>query len=251
MKKSILVFLFIFMALGLYARKPLIGVSTSLNDGRSATKLRYSAAIEKAGGIPVLIPLTKDGKLVEETVRRLDGILFIGGDDFAPSLYGESVLNSSVQINGLCDTSDVLLMRAALRQKKSILAICRGAQLLNIVLGGSLYQDLPAQYPEALPHQGKPHQIVIDGRSRLATILSPDSSADLELTVNSFHHQAIKRLAPSLFLSASSSDGIPEAVELPGKTFILGVQFHPEIPAAQGDPFWLRLFTAFVRSARR
>lgn len=253
MRKFWTILLIIFAAIGTAeARKPLIGISTSYSNDRCSAYYRYSQVIEKAGGIPMLIPLTKDEKVAEETIKYLDGIMFIGGEDFDPAIYGEKIFNSTVKINGTRDTSDLLLMKAALKSKISILAICRGAQLLNISLGGSLYQDLPEQYFSAMPHSSSEHIVRIEADSKLGHILgaSGDSGEYIRLEVNSFHHQALKAVPKKLEIVGEAPDGIVEAVEMPGRRFVIGVQFHPEILAYNGNSLWQKLFNAFVKSAK-
>lgn len=238
-----------------FARKPLIGISTSFGSGRSSAYLRYSEVIADAGGVPVLIPLAKSEAIAEETIRKVDGVMFIGGEDFNPAYFGESVLNETVDINGPRDTSDIWLMEAALHSKKSILGICRGVQLMNICLGGSLYQDLPVQYDGVLPHSDTTHLTMIEPGSRIGKILlsaGAETGEDIfiKIKVNSFHHQSIKDVAPTLTVTAKAPDGVVEAVEMPGRRFVVGTQFHPEIPASKGDPLWQALFKAFVKSCR-
>ena len=234
------------------ARKPLIGISASYSEGRSSVNITYSKAIERAGGIPVIIPLTRNAEVAEETVRNLDGILFTGGEDFNPAIYGESILNETVEINEPRDACDLLLMRAALKSRISILAICRGEQLLNITAGGTLYQDLPSQYSGALPHNGTNHTVKIKFDSRLGHLLGASGSSGqvMQLEVNSYHHQAVKKIGGKLVATAYAPDGVVEAVEMPGRRFVIGTQFHPEKLAFEGNALWQKLFDAFVRSAK-
>jgi gamma-glutamyl-gamma-aminobutyrate hydrolase PuuD len=248
---TVVLILFVTVAAAI-AKKPLIGISTSYSSGASSTSIRYSQAIERAGGIPVLIPLTRSAETAEEMMKDLDGILFTGGEDFNPAIYGESILNETVDINEPRDVSDLLLMRAALKSRISILAICRGEQLLNIATGGTLYQDLPSQYSGVLPHDGTNHTVKIKFDSRLGHILGASGSSDqvMQLEVNSYHHQAVKKIGEKLVATAYAPDGVVEAVELPGRRFVIGTQFHPEKMAFDGNALWQKLFDAFVKSAR-
>ena len=217
---------------------PLVGISCSHSGSTTdALSQNYSQAILRAGGIPVIIPTLGSAEEAERVLARLDGIVFSGGEDVNPAWYGEEVLNETVGINHPRDHSDSLLARAALRSGKPVLAICRGEQLMNVILGGSLYQDIPSQIPEAHEHRGVSHKIELQGESILSRIFGPDS-----LTVNSRHHQAVKVPAPDIRVTAWSDDGIVEAWETKQ---IWAVQFHPE-GLLREDDSWLPLFSAFI-----
>lgn len=241
---------------------PLIGISCGGNESRTSVKTTYVDAVRLAGGIPVLIPMLRDSAAVEALVRGLDGVIMSGGEDIDPLYFGEEHLPELGEVNAPRDTSDVLIIRTALRLGKPILGICRGEQVLNVVLGGTLYQDIPSQIPdsELLHRQEEPatvatQTIIIKPGSRLSRILGADSIA-----VNSFHHQAVKDLAPGLQVTACASDGVIEAYESvpdaadpygrPLKDRILAVQFHPEAFAQAGDPTFLRIFRDLVARAR-
>lgn len=225
-------------------------------------KTTYSDAVRLAGGIPVLIPVLRDSVTVSELVRHLDGIILSGGEDIDPLYYGEEHLPELGTVNAPRDTFDVLLIRTVLRQEKPLLAICRGEQVLNVVLGGTLWQDIPSQIPASdLNHrQTEPattatQTILIEPGSRLAGILGT-----AKIGVNSHHHQAVKDLAPGLVVTARAEDGVVEAYEsIPsapdpyGKPFgerILAVQFHPESFTQAGDPTFLKIFQDLVRRTK-
>ena len=216
---------------------PLVGISCSRSSyGGTELPATYTEAISRAGGVPLVIPTVHDEAQAAAVLDAIDGIVFSGGEDVNPAWYGEEVLNETVEIDSLRDRSDSLLARAALASGKPVLAICRGSQLMNVILGGSLYQDLPSQ--KGLVHSGVTHKIGLSGDSALSRIYGPDS-----LEVNSFHHQAVKDPAPSIRITARSADGVVEAWETPQ---IIAVQFHPEKMLAAGDDDWLALFQAFV-----
>lgn len=232
-------------------KAPLVGISAGFSRGGSHTVPdTYVAAVRKAGGEPVILPALTDSAAVEALVARLDGVLFTGGEDVDPARYGESILpDAGVSVNARRDTSDLLYARIALRRRKAILGICRGAQLLNVAAGGSLYQDLPSQHPSPIAHRqdapdGDPsHFILCDRKAFLYQIYGLDT-----LAVNSFHHQAVKVLAPSFTVAAVAPDGIVEAY---WNRRVLAVQFHPEKMLAAGDDDWLPLFRAFIDRCRR
>ena len=221
---------------------PLIGISCGRTSTGSATlSTNYTEAIAKAGGIPVVLPVVDDPALAESLLAKVDGIVFSGGPDLDPAEYGEGILNETVEVDAVRDRSDLLLARAALASGKPVLAICRGEQLMNVVLGGTLYQDLPAQVEGVLPHRDTTHMIGVEKGSILYDLFGSDS-----LMVNTFHHQAVKDVAPGSSVTARSSAGIVEAYE---NANVLAVQFHPE-RMFQADPSWLRLFSYLVDKAK-
>ena len=241
------------------ADRPLIGISCGGDETKASLKTTYIDAVRLAGGVPVLIPVLRDSATVSELVSHLDGVILSGGEDIDPLYYGEEPLPGLGEINAPRDTFDVLLIRTALRQGKPMLGICRGEQVLNVVLGGTLWQDIPSQIPSSELHhrQEEPstvatQTIAIDPTSRLAEILGVT-----QIAVNSHHHQAVKDLAPGLVITAYAEDGVVEAYEgIPsakdpyGQPFgkrILAVQFHPEAFAQAGNPTFLRIFQDLVR----
>ena len=194
-----------------------------------------------------MLPMVSSEELADELIARIDGLILTGGEDIDPAYYGEETFNETVEINAPRDTSDMLLVKAALKRGIPVLAICRGEQLTNVALGGSLYQDLPAQVGDSLSHrQTEPtnigtHWIYIEKDTELHRLIGVDS-----IQVNSFHHQAVKQPAPCVKVSARSGDGIVEAYEAEG---LLGLQFHPECFVSKGDDTFLPIFQAFVTKA--
>ena len=242
---------------------PLIGISCGGSGTMTTLKTTYSDAVRLAGGVPVLIPLIRDSLTVEALVRKLDAVILSGGEDIDPAYFGEEHLPELGTVNAPRDTFDVLLIRVALRQGKPLLGICRGEQVLNVVLGGTLYQDIPSQIPASQLHhrQTEPstvatQTITIERRSRLAQILGTT-----KIGVNSHHHQAVKDVAPGLVVTARTEDGVVEAYEsIPtapdpyGKPLgdrILATQFHPEAFAQAGDRTFLKIFRDLVTRARK
>ena len=244
MKRLILI-LAVLAAAGCAHKAPVIGISGSYSPegvGLTTLNTNYSQAISKAGGVPVIIPTVSSKEEAEAVLAVLDGIVFSDGEDLDPSLYGEAVLNETVYVDSVRDVSDVFLAKAAVASGKPILAICRGEQLMNVVLGGSLYQDLAEQKPDNVGHSGTTHKILAEQGSLLAKLYGTDS-----LEVNSSHHQAVKDVAPGLKVTAYSSDGIVEAYEGDNLT---AVQFHPEKLVRAGDDSWLEFFKVFIKKAR-
>jgi len=237
--------------------RPLIGIPCSGNL-RSRTNYRsfgvgqsYCRVLELAGGAPVLIPLLEDEEALQDIYDRLDGLLLAGGGDIEAHHFGEKRLARMSGIDPARDRVELWIARRAVENDLPVLGICRGVQLLTVALGGTLFQDIPAQIPGATRHNFHPdhprdylgHEVVVRQGTRLADILG---AARME--VNSFHHQSVRSTPPALQVSASAPDGVVEAVEAPDKRFVLGVQWHPE-ELVGDDPGMMRLFTTLVEEA--
>jgi putative glutamine amidotransferase len=218
---------------------------------------RYTDAVIAAGGFPLILPATTNRRIIIESVRRCDGVLLTGGDDIDPKCYAPTLPAALAKTSQKHDTQrdawEMLLIKEVFRRRKPLLAICRGLQMLNVALGGTLLVDIPSQVPNALNHnqmarKTEPvHIITIAEGSLLAKL-----AGRMALGVNSTHHQAAGRVADSLRATAQTADGVIEAVELkePERLpFLLAVQFHPERMVDQRALF-LRLFQGFVRAAR-
>lgn len=215
----------------------------------------YLDALTNAGGLPVVIPCNPSEKLVAEYVRRTDGVMLTGGDDLQPELYAKELapeLRATVKnTDPKRDALETLMVREAMAQKKPLLAICRGHQILNVALGGTLVVDIPMQLKTDLNHSQLEHR----DRVVHSVNLAPDSMlveifGRETIEVNSSHHQAIERLAGPLRVTGRSSDGIIEVVELRPEEagllpYLLSVQFHPE-RLVRGYPEYLKLFRSFV-----
>ena len=243
MKRIVLLLLAVAVLQACGRHAPAIGISCGRSaSGASTLSSNYTEAVARAGGIPVIFPTVADSALAASLVKQVDGIVFSGGPDLDPSYYGETFWNETVEVDTLRDVSDLLLMRAALASKKPVMAICRGEQLMNVVLGGSLYQDLPTQYDTIVRHGGgTTHRIGVEKGSVLDELFGEDS-----LTVNSFHHQAVKQVAPGVKVTAHAADGIVEAYEYGNQ--VIAFQFHPE-GMARTDDAWLAPFRYFVKKA--
>lgn len=226
-------------------RTVLIGISSGRSAAGTVTLSKnYTEAVVRAGGAAVVLPTVRTREEADAVVRRMDGIIFSGGEDINPAWYGEDILNGTVEVNSARDRSDSLLARAALESGKRILGICRGEQLMNVILGGSLYQDLPTQVGEKCRHGGGNfHKVGVAEGSFLAMAMGSDS-----LLVNSYHHQGVKDTAPGITVAARAGDGLVEGYES-GRVW--AVQFHPEKMLADGEESWLKLFRAFIRACRR
>jgi len=246
------------------ARLPLILVSPSIekrgvefNDLSASLSVRYLEAILAAGGIPVTAPVTTDRAVLAECVRRTDGVLLTGGDDINPRLYEKKVPRKILATieqtpdGGARDMRELILIGEIFRQRKPVLAICRGHQLLNIAFGGRLVADIGQQVAEALNHRrlDRPLDLVHEAALTPGSLVSKICKTRV-LGVNSTHHQAVMHPAEPFTATARSSDGIVEAMELkPGLAarmpFFLSVQFHPE-RLVQKHARYLALFQKFV-----
>lgn len=230
--------------------KPIVGVLPLWDDEKESIWMLpgYFNGIEEAGGMPIMLPLSSDAAIVEQSVKMCDGFLFTGGHDVSPELYGMKAFSSNVICCKKRDEMECALLKCALEKDKSILGICRGIQFLNVYLGGTLYQDLPTEHPGGVEHHQTPpydvpvHKNRIEKESPLYQLLGKES-----LAVNSYHHQAIRKLAPGLNVMAESEDGLVEAVYMPSKTFVWALQWHPEF-AYKTDEDSRKIFQAFVDS---
>ena len=254
MKRFLLSIIALTLACGLYGAtrvRPLIGISSgySVTSGSSSLSSSYYKSVEKAGGAPVIIPLVNNMQAAEAVVRALGGLIMSGGEDVDPARYGEAVWNETVGVNSPRDTSDFLLLEAARKLGVPVLGICRGEQIVNVFYGGTLYQDLPSQRPGDFSHKQKEagniatHSVSLVDGSILKDILGVES-----VGVNTFHHQAVKDIAPGMKINAYGSDGLVEGFE--GKN-VLCIQFHPEKFIEGGDDTFLPIFTYFVKQASK
>ncbi|MEO1290492.1 MAG: gamma-glutamyl-gamma-aminobutyrate hydrolase family protein [Chloroflexota bacterium] len=242
--------------------RPLIGI-TAYNYIRPPMGWRYdvsygrnAAVIEEAGGLPVLIPSIVSQDTLRQTYERLDGVLLPGGGDVNPERY-QSSPEDDIQLFDISDERDAMeisLAQWAVEDDLPVFGICRGIQVMNVALGGSLTQDVPKHIGANLRHSiNVPeetrdlllHEVTVSDGTLLKSILG-----DSTVTVNSIHHQAIRELAPTAKVTALAPDGIIEGIELPDKHFVLAVQWHPEDLTAN-DERMMNLFTTFVESARQ
>ncbi len=215
----------------------------------------YIHAIAQAGGIPVVLPPLTDLTVLRGMFDRLQGILLTGGVDVDPREYGEEQHPKLGLVQRDRDGSELPLARWAVAENKPVLGICRGHQLLNVAMGGTLYQDIPSQIDGSLDHEASirhecwtnfDHGITLSEDSRLAELLGTTF-----VEVNSLHHQGIKDLAPGLRIVGRAPDGVAEAIEGTGDGFVMGVQCHPEELWQDVDVRWRNMFRAFVVAASK
>ncbi|HET6229910.1 MAG TPA: gamma-glutamyl-gamma-aminobutyrate hydrolase family protein [Longimicrobiaceae bacterium] len=242
--------------------RPLIAVTTSMGPGGShqlphvTLNVQYVTAVEEPGGTALPLTPAHNPQSIERVIDAAHGLLLSGGEDVDPALYGQEPHPELGSVNPPRDTMEMAALQAALRRGIPVLAICRGVQLLNVALGGTLIQDLGSQRPGPLVHEQEApvlhrwHSATVRLESGLHSIFGRT-----ELFINSFHHQAIDRVAPGLEATAWAEDGIVEGVEGRGHPWMYGVQWHPErgeaeIVGDKRDPD-RRLLWAFVDAARQ
>jgi putative glutamine amidotransferase len=235
--------------------KPIVGIPCAFQApqdkqgrGTSVVSQSYLRALEMAGGAPMPIPITGQEDTLRALYARLDGLLLAGGVDIDPSHYDEPPHAALGEVDAQRDWVELTLTCWALADGLPVFGICRGIQTLNVVAGGSLWQDIAAQVPGALWHPYYPdypynrlsHSVQLEPDSRLARILG-----DLELEVNSLHHQAARDVGKGLRVIARSPDGMIEGLESQDEAWVIGVQWHPEW-LIDDDLRMRRLFEAFV-----
>ena len=212
----------------------------------------YLSSLKRAGGTPRQLDPAKDR--LPDVLDDCDGVLLTGGADIDPKYYGAAERHPTTKPDPSRDEYELALARAALARDMPLFAICRGVQLLNVAAGGTLVQDIPSERPSAVVHRlrepptSTPHTVEVRANTALASLLGPAGRSSA-VPVNSRHHQAIDEVAPAFAVSASAPDGIVEAIERPGATFCLGVQWHPENYWRTGE--FSSLFKGFVDAARR
>jgi len=228
--------------------KPIIGIVPLIDDEKESLWMLpgYMEGITEAGGLPIMLPLTHDPDTIRQMLNTVQGILLTGGHDVDPAMYGEAPVPECGASCRERDSMESELVKQCIKKDTPILGICRGIQFLNAYLGGSLYQDLPTQHPSKVEHHQKPpydvpvHIVNIVEDSKLFKLLGQKT-----LSVNSYHHQAIKKLAETMKTMAVSEDEIIEAVEMPDKKFVWAFQWHPEF-SHKVDENSRMIFSEFV-----
>ena len=235
--------------------RPLIGIPCQADyregSGRPiyGNNRTYIHAVEQGGGVPVLIPMLHDIHLLDALLMRLDGLLLSGGVDIDPCNYSEEANPHLGEVDRRLDELEMFVAQWALRERLPVLGICRGIQLLNVALGGSLYQDLNTQYPESmihcrreLPRNTLIHSVHIEEGSQVEKIFGTN-----EIWINSLHHQAVKELGRGVRISGRAEDGVAELLEVPEYPFVIGIQGHPE-ELYTAEAACEKLFVAFVEA---
>lgn len=230
--------------------KPIVGVMPLWDEEKDSIWMLpgYLDGIRQAGGLPVIFPLTAEEPELVQLAGLCGGFLFTGGQDVSPALYHEEPPAGLASACEARDRMEAVVLKRAMEADKPVLGICRGLQFINAALGGSLYQDIPTQRPSPVEH----HQTAPYDRPIHSVRVEPDSPlyrrlGEAQLQVNSYHHQAVKTLAPGLKAMAAAPDGLTEALYHPQQRFLWGVQWHPEF-LWHTDPFSRSIFRAFVEA---
>ncbi len=212
--------------------RPVIGLTTLYDDEKDSYWMLpgYMKAVEKCGGLPIMLPLTGDVSELSDAYSLCDGIMFTGGHDVSPEVYGAKKSSSCAATCPARDAMEGYLLDRCLADDKPLLGICRGIQFMNAHLGGTLYQDLPTEYDSTVEHHMEPpydravHSVEVAENTILADIIGAGIHE-----VNSYHHQAVKDLSAKVVQMAVSSDGLVEAIAVKDHRFAIGVQWHPEL----------------------
>lgn len=232
---------------------PVVAVSatsdiSSGNSHRVRLNSAYVTALESAGVVPLVVPPLASEDSANAILSRVDGLLLTGGEDVDPALYGQDRSANCGVTNTARDLTEIALVRAARRMRKPVLAICRGPQLLNVALGGTLIQDIPGEVPGALEHNARSdraarvHEVTIDDGSLIAAAIGAS-----RISVNSLHHQSVRDVAPGLRVTATAPDGIVEGLESESSDWwVLAVQWHPEEMNDSPEPWDRGIFKAFA-----
>lgn len=243
----------------LSSRPPLIGVSTmddhdaaGVHAPRFSINQSYCKAVQAAGGVPILIPHQDEPEALRRIYETLDGMLLPGGLDIHPKYYGQDPHPALDPVDVGLDVAETTMLPWALEDDLPVLGICRGEQVLNVVMGGTLIQDIYSEYPTTIDHRESykrkirdflAHDIAIDPNTRLRKLVGAD-----RVWVNTSHHQSVDKVAPGLVATAWSPDGIVEGVESPDHFYVMAVQCHPE--ELWRKHAWARnLFSSFVQAA--
>ena len=239
------------------ARKPVsactVAVTASIRPEGDTRRVRltaaYVTALERAGLIPLLVPPLSSADAAASVLDSVAGLVLTGGEDVDPALYGEKRHEKVVSVNAARDATEAALVEEARARGTPVLAICRGIQILNVALGGSLVQDIPTQCETTIDHDdegartSRSHEVSIEPGSLIARAVGTE-----HCTVNSFHHQSVKRVADGMRVTARSPDGIIEGIESTDEDWwVMGVQWHPEEMTESAEPWDRGLFKAFAK----
>ncbi|MBE6635376.1 MAG: gamma-glutamyl-gamma-aminobutyrate hydrolase family protein [Ruminococcaceae bacterium] len=231
--------------------KPVIAILAELDDKlNSNLRNTYVKAIEKSGGVPILLPYVESRETIEELAGRVDGFLFSGGCDIDPIRYGEEKSPSCGRVDRNRDALEFKAFDLVMSTSKPILGICRGAQLINVALGGTLYQDIASEVERHVCHeQTEPrdmpsHEVKLIPDTPLSSLMGAE-----RIPANSFHHQAVKRIGEGLDVMATADDGIIEAFYMPSHVYLRAYQWHPE-RLFSSDKYNPRIFGDFIEACR-
>lgn len=258
--KRLSIFIFLYCMAGVLlaqtSKLPLIGISGA-HDSNGATQVNsaYIKSVILAGGVPVVLPINNSPEVLKKMIESIDALIMTGGEDVDPlKNYHEEPIRGLEDINPERDAFDIALIKLAIERKIPILGICRGHQIMNVACGGTLYQDINSQlnssqlikHRQLAPSWYGTHSVNLEPNSVLARILGKTT-----VVTNSFHHQAVKDIAPGFIATGRTSDNVIEAMEMKGNSSVFSVQFHPEGSVARGLDEFLPVFTYLVELVTR
>lgn len=237
----------------MFKARPIIGVMPLYDKERDSYWMvpGYMKSLEEVGAIPLMLPLTENPEELDYFLKTCDGFLLTGGQDVTPELYGEEKKPVCGETSALRDQMDKYILIHAVELDKPVLGICRGIQLMNAVFGGSLYQDLPTEFESEIAHHMSPpydrmaHTVGIVKDTPIYQILQKE-----QISVNSYHHQAVKKIADGFEKMAVSTDGLTEGIYMPGKRFVWGIQWHPEFSYKKSEDS-RKILEAFLEAAKQ
>ena len=239
------------------ARKPVpactVAVTASIRPEGDTSRVRltaaYVTALERAGLIPLIVPPLSNAEAAASVLDSVAGLMLTGGEDVDPARYGEKRHEKVRSVNPARDATEAALIEEARARGTPVLAICRGIQILNVALGGTLVQDIPSQCETTIDHDdegarnSRTHEVEIEPDSLIAKAVGAE-----HITVNSFHHQSVKRVADGMRVTARSPDGVIEGIESTDEDWwVMGVQWHPEEMTESAEPWDRGLFKAFAK----
>ena len=233
------------------AKLPIIGISGTHASGGAQVNSTYIESVLRAGGVPVILPIINDNlDVLKKMVASIDALIMTGGEDVDPlKWFNEEAIPGQGEIDPERDAFDIALIKFAIERGIPLLGICRGHQLINVACGGTLYQDLPSQlrsvnllkHRQQAPSWYGTHRVELEPSSVLAKLLGKTT-----ITTNTFHHQAVKDVAPGFIVTGHTSDGVVEAMEMKGNPRVFSVQFHPEGPTSRGLDDFFPVFTYLI-----
>lgn len=235
-------------------KKPIIGLTPQGDAKKGAYRMSpdFISGLSALGAIPIVLPSVIDNDdILREAISLCDGIILTGGPDVRPELFGEQIIPACGEISDERDAFEIKLYKMAIEADKPILGICRGAQVMNIAAGGNIYQDIYSQTGTMLAHHTLDgvksfHNVSITNKDALEKM----KFSDVEFVVNSYHHQSVKDLAEGYEAVAYSPDGLIEAIYMPSRCFVVGVQWHPEKRFSEDDNS-ARILIDFVESCKK